>query len=162
MSELKTDSWEMWHVLSPLLYQFNCPNPYPGVSFYAENEFFKFRFFFLFCQLFFLVLKSLGLILGVIACPWRITTKNKTNDYELLCHLYWGSQEPLVERVQALSNVGLGSNPDTLSVSVSSTVKWRYYLPQMVVVNINWNYLWKHLVQCFHMIGVQKMHRLRW
>ena len=43
----------------------------------------------------------------------------QTNDYELLSCLSWGSQERLVEGVQTLSHVGLGSRPDTLSVCLS-------------------------------------------
>lgn len=52
-----------------------------GFHFTLKMNFSNLDFFFLFCQLFFLVLKSLGLILDVIACPWRITTKNKTDKW---------------------------------------------------------------------------------
>ena len=97
-------------------YQFNCPNPIFWGFILLWNQFFLICIFFCSSVNYFCCWccsKAISVLFRCYPVHGESLLKTRqTNGYELLSCLYWGSQERLVERVQTLSHIGLGSRPD--------------------------------------------------
>ena len=119
----------MWHILSPFLVPVQLSQSHIlGFHFTLKPIFFNLDFLFVLLSTIFCCCCSKAISILFRCYPVHgesLLKTRQTNGYELLSCLYWGSQERLVERVQTLSHIGLGSRPDTpeASASVSSSVK---------------------------------------